>query len=358
MAPVEQVGAAPRLTVPPTAWPTRWLRLVTDGFTYGPPSAAVNFFTASEKPVDPETVWRLFTRRYPRFLQFVVDNYPPAARRARLIDQLMHQSHAGGIEYHYDLSNEFYRLFLDKRFMFYSCADFNTPGDTLEQAQLNKANHILSLIDPKPGEAILELGSGWGSMLRHIHDHTGDKANLSGYTLSREQKRYVEENFGFNVMLDDFVTTDLGRERYDKIYSIGAMEHVRPDELLPLARKIHAALKPGGRAVHHFFSLNGHDPKATSMVTAQLFFPGSILALHDQHLAVAREAGFNVTHDSKHDYRPTLRAWFERLVANRDKAHALVGVQQTNKYLAFFSTSWAFFNLEQATLHRLVLEKT
>ncbi|MGL4287435.1 MAG: class I SAM-dependent methyltransferase [Phreatobacter sp.] len=357
MAPVEQVGAAPRLVVPPTAWPARWLRLVSDALTYGPPSATVNFFTASQRPVDPETVWRFFTRLYPAPIQYVVDNYPPAARRRRLVARMLEQSHAGGIEYHYDLSNDFYRLFLDKTFMFYSCADFNSPGDSLEQAQLNKANHLLSLIDPKPGEAILELGCGWGSMLRHIHAHTGDIRNLSGYTLSREQKRHIEENFGFNVMLEDFVTTDLGQERYDKIYSIGAIEHVRPDEILPLAKKVHAALKPGGRAVHHFFSLNGDDPTATSMVTAQLFFPGSILSLHGQHLAAAREAGFTLTNDSEHDYRPTLRAWFDNLVANRDRAHELVGIQQTNKYLAFFATSWAFFNLKQATLHRLVLVK-
>ena len=357
MSPVEEGAAAPRLVVPPTAWPMRWLRLISDALTYGPPSAVVNFFTSSPRPVDPETVWRTFTRPYPRFLQAVIDHYPPPQRRERLITQMLAQPHAGGIEYHYDLSNEFYRLFLDKTFMFYSCADFLKADDTLEQAQLNKANHILSLIDPKPGEAILELGCGWGSMLRHIHAHAGDLGSLSGYTLSHEQKRYIEENFGFNVMLEDFVTTDLGEERYDKIYSIGSMEHVRPGEIPALARKIYAALKPGGRAVHHFFSLNGNDPHATSMVTAQLFFPGSILSLHGHHLAAAREAGFTLTNDSEHDYRPTLRAWFDNLVANRERAHQLVGVQQTNKYLAFFATSWAFFNLKEATLHRLVLVK-
>ncbi|WP_204320337.1 class I SAM-dependent methyltransferase, partial [Proteus vulgaris] len=69
-------------------------------------------------------------------IQYVADNYPPAVRRRRLIERMLAQSHAGGIEYHYDLSNDFYRLFLDKTFMFYSCADFRTPGDTLEQAQL------------------------------------------------------------------------------------------------------------------------------------------------------------------------------------------------------------------------------
>ena len=98
---------------------------------------------------------------------------------------MLDRSHAAGIEYHYDLPTAFYRLFLDQSFMFYSCADFNSPRDTLEQAQLNKANHILSLINPKAGERILEFGCGWGSMMRHIYDATGDKNNLIGYTLSK-----------------------------------------------------------------------------------------------------------------------------------------------------------------------------
>ncbi|MBV9241668.1 MAG: class I SAM-dependent methyltransferase, partial [Acidobacteria bacterium] len=255
---------------------------------------------------------------------------------------MIHQAHARGIEYHYDLSNDFYKLFLDRRFMFYSCADFDLPSDTLEQAQLNKANHLLSLIAPKAGEKILELGCGWGSMLQHIHSQTGDKESLSGYTLSKEQKGYIDQNFGFNILLDDFITADLGDARYDKIYSIGAMEHVRPNEILPLLRRVHRSLKPGGRLVQHFFSLNGTDPMPTSMVSAQLFFPGSLLSLHSHHLQAATETGFRLTHDSEHDYRPTLRTWFDRLVAMTDEAVDLVGVETTNKYFAFFAQSWAF----------------
>ena len=87
----------------------------------------------------------------------------------------LNQSHAKGIEYHYDVSNEFYKLFLDRDFMFYSCADFASDQDSLETAQRRKADHLLSLIAPVAGERILELGCGWGSMLRHIHEATGDK---------------------------------------------------------------------------------------------------------------------------------------------------------------------------------------
>jgi cyclopropane-fatty-acyl-phospholipid synthase len=268
----------------------------------------------------------------------------------------MNQTHAEGIEYHYDVSNDFYKLFLDRDFMFYTCADFESKQDTLEAAQRRKADHLLSLIQPKAGERILDLGSGWGGMLRHIFEATGDKQPLEGMTLSHEQARYVREKYGFNIRIEDFITADYEPEAYDKIYSIGSLEHVRPEEILPLLRKLHRALKPGGRIVNHFFSLNG-EVQPTSMIAGQIIFPGSTLAPHSLHLSAAREAGFDVVHDSLHDYRPTLRAWFNRLVKNRDKALELVGVEIYNRYLVFFPGAWVMFDQGQCTLHRLVLVK-
>jgi cyclopropane-fatty-acyl-phospholipid synthase len=264
--------------------------------------------------------------------------------------------HASGIEYHYDVSNEFFKLFLDRDFMFYSCADFEGSHETIEVAQRRKADHLLRLIAPRAGERILDLGCGWGAMLRYIHLATGDKETLFGYTLSKGQARFIKDNFGFNVSVTDFITADYPAESFDKIYSIGAMEHVRPDDILPLLRKLHRALAPGGRLVQQFFSLNT-SPIPTSMITAQINFPGSTLSTHAHHLQSAREAGFEITHDSTHDYRPTLKAWFDRLVENRDRALQLVGVETYNRYLVFFPSSWAFFDQEQATVHRLVLEK-
>ena len=140
----------------------------------------MNYFTASPTPVDAEFVWRYFTQaRHPLIEKLAVNSYPLPAQRRRILKRMMDRSHAAGIEYHYDLSNDFYRLFLDRDFLFYSCADFHAPGETLEQAQRHKADHLLSLIDPRPGERILEFGCGWGSMMRHIHAATGDRDNSS-----------------------------------------------------------------------------------------------------------------------------------------------------------------------------------
>jgi cyclopropane-fatty-acyl-phospholipid synthase len=347
----------PQLHLQAASLPVRLAGFVSDSVQFGLPTAGMNYVTASRTPIEPEKIWRNFTRVWPAPMQAIIDGYPFPAQRRRIIEEIYRRTSAEGIEYHYDVSNAFYELFLDRRFMFYSCADFLNADDTLEQAQLNKADYILGLLEPKAGEKIMELGSGWGSMMRHVHAHTGDKDHLSGVTLSKDQLGYIRQKFGFNVQLDDFIRMDYGVETYDKFYSIGAMEHVRPDDVLPLYKRLHAALRPGGRVVLHFFSLNGTDRWPPSMVSSQLVFPGSLLSLHSDHLDWARQAGFRLTHDSKHDYRPTLRAWFDRLVENRDKAHALVGIQTTNKYLGFFAASWSFFDCGIATLHRLVLMK-
>lgn len=324
--------------------------------THGLAYAALRFYMSSPTPLDPKSTWQYFTRKQAPFIQSLIDAYPFPFQRRLLMARLLNQSHAKGIEYHYDVSNEFYKLFLDRDFMFYSCADFASDQDSLETAQRRKADHLLSLIAPAGGERILELGCGWGSMLRHIHEATGDKESLTGMTLSKEQANYVREKFGFNVRIEDFITTDYAPASYDKIYSIGAMEHVRPDEILPLLRKLQDALKPNGRMVHHFFSLNtGWRP--TSTIAGQLIFPGSELSPHSHHLWAAREAGLEVVHDSTHDYRQTLKAWFKRLVKNRDRALELVGVETYNRYLVFFPSAWAMFDRKEVTLHRLVMIK-
>lgn len=357
MTSVDGAVSRQQLGLPARSWPVRAGLLAGETLAYGIGYALPFYYARSTRPVDPEPLWRFVTRRQPALVQALIDAWPPAPLRPAILKRFLDQSHAKGIEYHYDVSNEFYALFLDRRFMFYSCADFNAPGETIEDAQLNKANHILSLIDPKPGERIIELGCGWGSMMKHIHAATGDADNLSGLTLSHDQLAYVTGTLGLKAELADFITRDHGVETYDKIYSIGSFEHIRPPDILPLYRRLHAALRPGGRAVFHFFSLNGTDRIPVAMLGGQAYFPGSTLSLHTDHLDWARQAGFRLVHDSSHDYRPTLRAWFERLAENRDRAHDLVGVQVVNKYLFFFASAWTMFDLGVTTLHRLVFEK-
>jgi cyclopropane-fatty-acyl-phospholipid synthase len=336
---------------------TRKLMTVAEAIPYGVSYAWLNYHIRSPEPLDEEAIWQEIAAPLPPTIQFVRDHWPLRPLRWALLHAKMKQDHVLGISEHYDVSNEFYKLFLDKKYMFYTCADFLRGGDeTIEEAQQNKADFILRLIDPKPGEKILELGCGWGAMLKRIYEHTGDKENLYGLTLSKEQVAYNDQYNGFNVKFDNFITRQYEPNSYDAIYSIGAWEHVRPKEIVPLSKKLYDAVKPGGRVVHHFFCRVPPHLFATA-VCSQIYFPGSIGSTYHQNLRAFEGAGFRVEHRSIHDYRPTLRAWFDNLVANRERALQLVDVQTYNRYVTFFPVSWRYFNDGYGMLIRWVLRK-
>lgn len=334
----------------------RAILLLSDSFSHGPLYGLAQHQIRNLTPLGPEENWDFWTKPRKSVVMYAINGYPPTVVKKLLVKLRFLLSHEAGIAAHYDVSNEFYELFLDKKYMFYSCADFNCSADTLEQAQENKANFILKLIDPKKGERILELGCGWGAMLRRIYESTGDKENLFGYTLSNKQVAHIHQRYGFNVSFTNFITTSYLDQSFDKIYSIGAWEHVRPHEIPALLLKLYRALKPGGKLVQHFFCLPDRA-FPSSMVLAQIFFPGSVLASHQYQIDACRKAGFQVTHDSEHDYRATLKAWYSNLVGHKDEALKLVGVSTYNKYLVFFPICWKMFDERQASVHRLVLEK-
>jgi cyclopropane-fatty-acyl-phospholipid synthase len=327
-----------------------------EAVVYGVSYAFVQHLIRSPRPLDPAYAWHSVTRDMPPGTDWIRMSWPIGPLRPLVIRAKMKQDHVLGISAHYDVSNDFYKLFLDKKYMFYSCADFHRPDETIEDAQQHKADYILGLIDPKPGEKILELGCGWGSMLRRIHEATGDKQNLYGLTLSREQKAYNDQHNGFNVEFDNFITRDYSANEFDKIYSIGAWEHVRQDEILPLLKKLHRAIKPGGRLVKHFFG-RVNDKIIAPAAVSQIYFPGSLGSSYRFHAKAWETAGFRIKHRSIHDYRPTLRAWFDRLVEHRDEALKLVDVRTYNRYLTFFPVSWRYFNDNWGMVMRWVLEK-
>jgi cyclopropane-fatty-acyl-phospholipid synthase len=327
-----------------------------EAVSHGPVYAMVLSRMRHPQPLDPEENWDYWTTPRNLLLTRLLDHYPPAFLRKSLVNKRLKLKHEIGIAAHYDVSNEFYRLFLDKKYMFYSCADFHHGWETLEQAQQNKADFILGLLNPRQGEKILELGCGWGGMLQRIYEATGDKDSLRGYTLSREQLAHIKERHGFKVTFTNFITTSYPQEAFDKIYSIGAWEHVRPDEIPVLLRKLEGALKPGGKLIQHFFCLPD-EKLPMAMLIAQIFFPGSVLSSYQFQKEAWEEAGFRLTHESTHDYRATLKAWYDNLVANRERAIELVGVETYNRYLVFFPISWRVFNEGQARVYRLVLEK-
>lgn len=327
-----------------------------EALIYGVPYAVLQWLTRSPRPLESTRTWKIVARKPPPGLAWFSRNWPLRPLRGLLIRAKMQQDHLLGISAHYDVSNDFYRLFLDERYMFYSCADFHSTEDTLDQAQQHKADFILGLIDPRPEHKILELGCGWGSMLKRIEEATGSSENLHGLTLSREQAAFIREHYQFHVELDDFITRDYKPEEFDVIYSIGAWEHVRPGEIKPLVRKLYAALKPGGRLVKHFFC-RVNDPLPAPVAVSQLYFPGSVGSSYRFHVEAFEEAGFRIAHRSIHDYRPTLRAWFDNLAARREEALRLVDVKTFNRYMTFFPASWRFFQDSTGMVTRWVLEK-
>ena len=336
-----------------------WMRKLlvpAEGLVYGPSYALLQHLIRSPDPIPEEDAWNVILEKKSPAIEYVCSHYPIGPLRWPLLYAKVKQDHVLGIAAHYDISNEFYQLFLDKKYMFYTCADFPTGSETLEEAQQIKADFILQLMDAQPGQKILELGCGWGAMLKRIYEHTGDKENLYGLTLSREQVAYNEQHNGFQVEFDNFITRDYEPEAYDTIFSIGAWEHVRPRELAPLCRKLYAAIKPGGKLVKHFFC-RVQDRLFGTAVISQIYFPGSIGSSYRENAKIFEDAGFRITHRSIHDYRPTLRAWFDNLVANRERALELVDVQTYNRYVTFFPVSWRFFDDNMGMLVRWVMEK-
>ncbi len=120
----------------------------------GPIYARAAFWIDSPTPLGGEEHWKSWTKRPPPVVVWIASNYPLESARKAYFESMLKADHASGIETHYDVSNEFYALFLDKKYKFYTCAEFASENDTLEEAQERKAEHILSLLDLRGDEKI------------------------------------------------------------------------------------------------------------------------------------------------------------------------------------------------------------
>src|SRR6476661_2647647 len=148
----------------------------------------------SPTPINATRTWRFWTKHRNRFTKFLAENYPPQFIARHIIDATSHSRNLGDIIDHYDVSSDFFLLFLDEGYHFYSCGDFRSPTDTLEQAQINKAQHFLSLLAPKPGDNMLELGCGWGAMMKFLRDRIGDSEDRKKYCSDRDSLGHVCRN--------------------------------------------------------------------------------------------------------------------------------------------------------------------
>ncbi|HYP56567.1 MAG TPA: cyclopropane-fatty-acyl-phospholipid synthase family protein [Solirubrobacterales bacterium] len=239
---------------------------------------------------------------------------------------------ARAVRHHYDVSNDFFSLFLDDS-KTYSCAIFSRGAETLEEAQFEKRETVCRKLALKEGERVLDVGCGWGSFPIHAAKEHG--ARVVGITLSpaqaEEARRRVEEAGvadKVEIRLMDY--RDLRGERFDAIASIGMVEHVGEAQIDVYARTLAGLLEPGGRLLNHGIARLRHtDPEAGPFSERYVFPDAEPLHLSRVLLALER-AGFVTRHveDFGDDYAETLRHWARRLDENRDEALRLAGPER------------------------------
>ena len=270
------------------------------------------------------------------------------------------------IAHHYDVSNAFYRMWLDER-MVYSCAYFRQDGDTLDAAQLQKLDHICRKLRLAPGERFLDIGCGWGALLFHAAERYGVEA--TGITLSQQQFDQATQEIAarglagrVRVELRDYL--DLPDDPvYDKVASVGMFEHVGVSRFSKYFGKIHAVLKPGGLVLNHGITLNLVDAEnlgsGISDFVEDYVFPGGQLT-HVSRVVegMAREGLETIDAESlREHYARTLWHWVERLEAHAEAARAEVGDERYRIWRIYMAGSAHAFDRGWLSLWQVLAGK-
>jgi cyclopropane-fatty-acyl-phospholipid synthase len=258
---------------------------------------------------------------------------------------------ARAVRHHYDVSNEFFALFLDES-MTYSCALFSrplsslegswgthpqaeSPRPTLEQAQAAKRELICQKLALREGERVLDVGCGWGSFVIHAAANHGVSA--VGITLSPAQAELARSRVAaagledrVEIRVADYRDLGGSGEGYDAIASIGMVEHVGANQIDLYARQLAGLLGPGGRLLNHGIARLRHGEAEAGPFSERYVFPDAA-PLHVSRVALALErAGIEPLHVEglRGDYDETLSHWIERLDANLEQAHRLAGAER------------------------------
>ncbi|MEY2534621.1 MAG: cyclopropane-fatty-acyl-phospholipid synthase, partial [bacterium] len=265
------------------------------------------------------------------------------------------------VRHHYDVGNEFFSLFLDES-MTYSCAIFSRGAQTLEEAQRTKLDLVCTKLRLRPGERLLDVGCGWGSFLRHAVREYGVRA--TGVTLSEPQaalarRRAEEEGLGDRIDIRVMDWRDLAGERFDKIASIGMVEHVGSANIDAYAAQLASLLRPGGWLLNHGIGRLRHTDPEAGPFSERFVFPDAA-PLHVSRITSAIERAGLVTQTVEGfnaDYAETLRHWQERLDSNHARAEQLAGPERMRVWRLYLRTARRGFESGFIGLYQVLLDK-
>ncbi len=271
------------------------------------------------------------------------------------------------ISKHYDVSNDFYALWLDRQ-RIYSCAYFKTSQDSLDVAQEQKLDHICRKLLLKPNERLLDVGCGWGGLLFWAAQHYG--AQAVGVTLSQQQYEYVKHQIAIRgltgrveVRLQHYQDIPIDEE-FDKIASVGMFEHVGLNGLPRYFKRLYELLAPGGLLLNH--GITAGAPENTqglggdiSEFVEKYVFPGGQLIHLCKVIELSSSSGFDTVDVEcwRSHYAQTLWQWVERLDANRDEAIRIVGEERYRIWRIYMAGSASAFSHGWISIHQVLAAK-
>jgi cyclopropane-fatty-acyl-phospholipid synthase len=262
------------------------------------------------------------------------------------------------IHHHYDIGNEFYRLWLDEQ-MVYTCAYFPTPDATLEQAQTAKLDYVCRKLRLRPGERVVEAGCGWGALALHMARQYG--VSVKAYNISREQNAYARARARREQLHDrvEFIADDYRaiRGKYDAFVSVGMLEHVGMDNYAALAAVIDAVLSADGRGLIH--SIGRDRPSPMSAWIARRIFPGAYTPSLGEMMSLFEPAGFSVLdiENLRLHYAKTLEHWLARYEANSARVEDMFDATFVRLWRLYLAGAQAAFTSGYMQLFQVIFNR-
>ena len=277
------------------------------------------------------------------------------------------RKNADYIQFHYDVGNDFYKLFLGTE-MIYTCGYFKDWSNTLDQAQHDKLDMICRKLQLAPGDRMLDIGCGWGGLICHAAQHFGVKAH--GVTLSQQQYEYAKSKIE-RLGLTDKVSVEIcdyadHQGTYDKISSIGMSEHIGVANYPRYFQKINSLLRDRGLILNHAIARSSKSSKKFSArirperkFLLKYIFPGSELIPVGMTSDFLEQSGFEVNDvESWRDhYAITLRHWCKNLSANKERAIELAGAERYRLWVAYLAGGSVGFTAGSIKIYQVVASK-
>ncbi|MGW2935706.1 class I SAM-dependent methyltransferase [Streptomyces sp. NPDC055722] len=292
---------------------------------------------------------------------------PPPREEVRRARGHLHtrRSDKRAISHHYDVGNDFYEIVLGPS-MVYSCAYWAAPDDTLEDAQRDKLELVCHKLGLKPGQRLLDVGCGWGSMALHAAREYG--VSVVGVTLSQEQATYARKRVAdegltdlVEIRVQDY--RDVVDGPYDAISSIGMAEHVGAERYLEYASDLYALLKPGGRLLNHQIARRPRRDESSYSVDAFIdayVFPDGELAPIGTTVTQLERAGFEVrdVESLRAHYALTLRRWVANLEAEWAQAQRLTSPGRARVWRLYMAASALAFERNRIGVNQVLAVRT